>query len=35
MKNTIVWNYQTNAKIKITECSVFDKFIRNKIKTTF
>lgn len=34
-KNTIVWNYHTNAKIKITECSVFDKFIRNKIKTTF
>lgn len=29
--NTIIWNSQANAKIKITEQSVFDKFFKNKI----
>ena len=29
--NTIIWNSQANAKIKITEQSVFNKFFKNKI----
>lgn len=31
LKNTIIWNYHTNAKIKITERSIFDKFFKDRI----
>lgn len=35
LKNTIVWNVRTDAKIKITERSVFDKFFKERIVPTF
>lgn len=31
LENAIIWNCHTNAKIKITERSVFDKFFKDRI----
>ena len=33
--NTIVWNSHVNAKIKMAERSVFDKFFKDKVVPTF
>jgi hypothetical protein len=35
LENTIVWNTHANAKIRITERSIFDKFFKKKIIQNF
>lgn len=34
-KNVIVWKCHANAKTKISERSVFDRFVKDRIITTF